>query len=401
MILEVTPSGSISAFDQRDPRLDTAQALRKRVIAAELLTRAELGVGLRMDAADPDGVRNRVDLAQFHASVQERLLRPMGRMGAPLLQQMHTDGLIRADQARDLGIRADADFGAGGGVAANLVVYAARVLREPAPVLNISRVCAMFNTLPPGATDYQFIKVESSGQAKLWAGGEEGDYNVSTGITASTMRQAWLMSSGHITVLDEARFSMMNVNQEVETRRQLELGHLITHNRLGWLGDSKARLLGLRNQPGLAQAGSGLSLATCTGDELLGWAIGLIRTPVEESKQVYAPTVLMVGVKTMTKMKRLTISGSDAKSVYEVLRMRFPEVSIEEANELDDFFATDLHAAFAFPRGSDAAPVMEAAPPYFLPVYVQGIGIRLYCVSRYGGVVVPAPVGARMGVIAS
>lgn len=381
-----------------------------RVLAAESVVSdrygadAGRGVGLRTDAHDFAGKPGRVqDYARYCGEVQTAIFEMAGGEAAGALRRWNDAGKLRADHRETLGIRTDAvDFGAGGGgVAGNLTQWMAKIVEEPLPVLNMDKIAAKSNTLHPGALDYQILHIAGSGEAAFWTGGAGGDaYEVSEGIATYNLRQHWLLSQDHITLIDDARYNLLGFNREQRSRARLEFAHLSVHNKLFWQGNAKLKLLGLKNYPKLTKYGSGLSLASVTGSQLLNWCIQLLRRPVEDSAQRFTPNVLAVAPEVMTYMKELRVETGDAGvSVYKYLVDNFPGVSIEEYNELSDFFDTGVHGAIAFPRGSDASPTFESAPPYAVPIVQQGIGMVMYYISRVGGAFLPMTIGARMGKI--
>lgn len=383
---------------------------QSRVLAAELAVMGQMGgesargLGLRTDAANFDGKPGkRQDYADYCGKVQSEIFAMAGGEAAGNIKRWHEAGRLRTDHRETLGIRTDAvDFGAGGGgVAGNLTQWMAKIVEEPLPILNSDKIAAKSNSLHPGALDYQIMHIARSGEAAFWADGAGGDaYEVSEGITTYNLRQHWLMSQDHITLIDDARYNLLGFNREARARASLEFAHLNTHNKLFWQGNAKLKLLGLKNYPKLTKYGSGLSLASVTGAQLLSWCIQLLRRPVEDSAQRFTPNVLAVAPEVYTMMVQLQVSSGGAPtSVLKYILDNFPGVSVEEYNELSDFFDTDVHGAIAFPRGSDASPTFESAPPYAVPVVQQGIGMVLYYISRVGGAFLPMTVGARMGKI--
>jgi len=416
MLCHVSNDG---ALDFQGGDTDLIRVARARVIAAETRAATDLGytmphpssaigLGLRADAVDGSGQRGaHRALVAFWGKTQEHLLRMGGAATARFLEAAQARGDLRADALDDLkasaNLRGDAvDFANGAnGAIGNLTAWMAKVVEEPMPVLNYGKVAKVENTLHPGASRYQVVYLASSGEAKVFAGGD-GDFPVSEGIATYDLEQHWFMSKATVTVIDEAQYDFLGFQLRARMGKACEKGHLILQNRLFWSGNGKLKLWGLKNYPKLTRYDTGLSLASCTAGQLLSALIDVLRSPVEDSAQVFTPNVLALGTTIMTKAKSLQIGtgGTSAVSVYAYLRENFPEVSIEEMNELDDFEASGVNAAFAYPRNSDAAPTFEAAPPYAVPLVQDGIGVRMYYLSRCGGAFMPHVVGARICLIA-
>lgn len=404
----------------QDTNFELHRLARARVIMAEtavassmgmpLSTSGDVGMGLHADALDHLGKRHgEKGLLQFYRSTQEHLLRQGGTAAARWAEESVRRGNLHADAIDHINgakvtLRGDAVDMANSpnGLPGNLTMWMAKVVEEPMPVLNVGKVARMTNTIHPGAKRYQVVYVASTGEAKAWAGGDSS-YEVSEGMATYDLEQSYLLSEKYITVIDEAQYDFLGFQARARASKSLERSHLIAHNRLFWQGNGLLKLWGLKNYPKLTTYETGLSLASCTGPQLLAALISVLRTPVTDSAQVYTPNVLGVATRVMTKMKELVVgaSGTSAVSVYAYIRENYPDVSIEEYNELDSFMASGVHGIFAFPRNSDASPNFEAAPPYAVPLVNDGIGVRMYYLSRVGGVFMPATVGARMALIAT
>lgn len=414
----VQEDGSLSRAS--DTYFDLHRAVRARIILAEtraavdmglpLSSNSDVGLGLHADALDALGKRSgERGLLAFHSAAQVHLLKMGGDAGARWAEEAVRRGNLHADaidsiKSTKVTLRGDSvDMAnAATGLPGNLTMWMAKVVEEPMPVLNVGRVARMQNTIHPGAKRYQVVYVASTGEAKAWAGGD-GSYEVSEGMATYDLEQSYLLSSKHLTVIDEAQYDFLGFSMRARMAKALEKSHLIAQNRLFWQGSGLLKLWGLKNYPKLATYETALSLASCTGPQLLAALISVLRTPVTDSAQVYTPNVLGVATRVMTKMKELVVgaSGTSAVSVYQYIRENYPDVSIEEYNELDNFASSGVHGIFAFPRNSDASPSFEAAPPYAVPIVNDGIGVRLHYMSRVGGVYLPATVGARIALISS
>lgn len=413
-VLEITADRGVTNITDRYT-LDRSEALRGMVIAAECVAARRMnrtldafgspdsGLGLRADAqtgAKGSPMQHRGEMSDFHGHVQDVLFDMAGPRISGAMRQLNAQA--RQMAAQDIGIRVDAfDGGASpNGPITGLTQWMHRLIKEPDPVLNLDRLATFSNTLHPGALEYQAVLIAASGEAKVYGAGLDGDYNVSMGINTYNLCQKWLMNAAPITLMDAAHSDFMGINRKGILAAQMVLGHKLVQNRIGFRGNPVLKLWGLRNHPGITRYFTNVSLASASGDTLEALCSDLIRSVVEDSAQMYTPTVLAAATPIMSMLKTLRIgtAGTSAVSVKMFLEQTH-NVTIEEYNEFDDLEASGFHYMFAFPRGAQAAPTFEAAPPYMVPEVNDGLVVRMHCLSRCGGMFLPHTLGVRAAIL--
>jgi hypothetical protein len=383
-LLHISPSGALgTSRDQYG--YDKHIACFSLLAAAEHKVRADWGgrkvppvSSTRTDAAD------RKELGEYWGAVQTTVWEMAANGGH---RQIRTDAV---------------DGSAGVGAPANYTQLMYKVIEEVRPPRHWQKMGRVGNGIAPGAMEYQLAFKQSSGEAAIWSGGLGGDRRMGVGLATVTRPQYHLLADAEVGFLQQQNGSFIGWDVRGALSAQAVLSHDIVRNRLAFQGGgSDLDCWGLKNYPTLGIDYTGLSRASYTGAQLAQALSDMVWGPTIASNQAFEPTVLAVSMRIRQDMTTLQIAGAGGSgmTVEEWFGKNFPGVRLETWNELDELMGTSTYAMFSYPDDGNSAPQIEASPVIMLPEYQYGVGYRIFAYSRYGGMVLPYSIGARIGVV--
>lgn len=383
-LLHVSESGNLSesrdqySFDKHNACFSLLAAAETKVRADRKDRPAPTVASLRADAAD------RAALGEYWGDVQKAAWDLAATNGH---RQIRTDAV---------------DGSAGVGAAANYTQLMYKVIEEVHPPRHWQKLGRVGNGIAPGAMEYQLAFKQSSGEAAIWTAGLGGDRRMGVGLSTVTRPQYHLLADAEVGFLQQQHGQFIGWDVRGALSKQAMLSHDIVRNKLAFQGGgSDLDVWGLKNYPTLGIDYTGLSRASYTGAQLAQALSDMVWGPIIASSQAFEPTVLAVSMRIRQDMTTLQVAGTGGSglTVEMWFKENFPGVRVETWNELDELMGTNTYAMFAYPDDGNSAPQIEASPVIMLPEYQYGVGYRIFAYSRYGGMVLPYTIGARIGVV--
>lgn len=268
--------------------------------------------------------------------------------------KQHLDSHHGQVRARLDSMRND-DFTAGMGAfnPEDLTHKMSRVLEEAMPPLTSEQVLPVNTEVPPGALNYRQARAYSTGEAKIYRGGNGRDIPaVGIGQAYFTQPVVYICSKFEINWLEQMRNSFGGLDTQTRKMRAARRVIAELENRWAWAGSEAADLYGILNHPYVDELVTTVTFDSSSSGQQLSRAMSSWANYAEEqSGSTFQPDTMAITPALYNYIANERFASSTDRTVLEHFQVAHPHIRrVVKCREL----------AGAGPNGEDGIVFMRS-----------------------------------------
>lgn len=359
-----------------------------------LMLQCQAGGSIQI-ASNASQIRDAVEVMLMSSAVR------MDAAGLPALDssdyltRMRTDalrawaapqgGLEKVSRRFDSGVSA----GLGGSEPRDLTFRFPDVLEEALPLLQSYEYFAVDETVPPGAIEFELSRSYSSGEARIYLGGQDVP---TVELAQARLRRStrFLVTSYNHSFIDVLRDRYRGYSNERQKAKAARDVLLRKADDLFWNGDDDFDLWGVINYPFLDVGVSATPISASSSAAAIVEAISEAANYAQvESKQAFESNACIMSTKIYRYLSTTLVgTGDNSTTILEFLQKANPHIkSWRRSYRLDATGPSSYHGILFYRDDSMGINPIITMDPTPLPPQAMGITDRVIMIMGIGGVV--------------
>lgn len=311
---------------------------------------------------------------------------------------------------------ADSAVAGGAILARQLEALWGRALEQVSPELQGTRIFPQKSRWGGQETGggYENVRIDrflERGQAKVWAGGNQG-------VPKSEIKQVsfhvpfrYLVSSAEWSFFDQLSFDRAQVDGVARLLKTATKAVEQLHDQIIWFGSSAHGLYGVLNYPWLSTRMVATAFSSSADkDAMVREITSLFTTVSEVSNGAFLPTDFAIASKLYNFLSTTVYATTSGKTLMMVIQdgldavvgglMPGKKVTMRSVPRLNDAGGIGVHGAFAYENNEDAIAVIVSNPTSMLPLRQIDAQLSQVVWKAVAGVVMPNVGANYLGYVA-